>query len=197
MFVSVIELSPGSTLIELPLLICRPTYDQWNRWGRSSLLLDVPFWDCNRNGFFCFPSFTFWQRARGFLVKVSKWLSWTVAARLAGHHFVLGWNVLSNGLQNVHVSSCVWVLSHLPSLGRTKVAGAKRAADIVRTIGPRFGPDRLLDQTISNVKTASGCGSDFWTHNSINNRRREMGYDRMEELQSKHSETHLIHGVSL
>lgn len=64
--------------------------------GRSSLLLDVPFWDCNRNGFFCFPSFTFWQRAGGFfLVKVSKWLSWTATVWPPGHHFVLGWNILS------------------------------------------------------------------------------------------------------
>lgn len=97
MFVSVIELSPGSTLIELPVIIRRSTYDQrlqpWKRWSRLSSLLDVPFWDCNRNGFLS-PPFTFWQTPKSqsskFSVKVLKWF-------MNGGSIALGWQCWSVG----------------------------------------------------------------------------------------------------
>lgn len=84
MFAFVIELSPGSVLIELPVAIRRPTYDHWvfltgernKGWWRSSSILDVSFCECNWNGFLShlFHIVTDTKsRSSKFSVKVLRW----------------------------------------------------------------------------------------------------------------------------
>lgn len=84
MFVSMIELSPGSTLIELPVIIRRPTYDQCvcSSAQEKKASGDYPrswmfHFETVIEMDFCLPSFTLWQTPKSqsskFSVKVPKW----------------------------------------------------------------------------------------------------------------------------